>query len=108
MGFLDLFDEVDYVCDQIAEAFVILAIEVMLSMCANAGQFTIVVETLDDYVDQIQDISDGEFDEVWSPHPEATQEINDEGNDICQAGADLCQEIRDIAEELAAEEGDLE
>lgn len=93
---------IDEMCAAIAEGMVGDAIDTMFSMCVNEGQESLIDDCSGDYEDQIEDISEGEFSEVESGHPEATGIINEVGNMICGAAANICAQLREMADALEA------
>jgi hypothetical protein len=86
--------------EQIAETGVNAAIDVMYAMCANNGQATLIESVESDFSDQVDQIADGEFEEIESNHPEAVGEITDVGNAICKQAADICDAIKEISDLL--------
>lgn len=99
MGLIDELIEllVEEICNEIAESFVNEAIDTMWGMVGNAGQEAIIGDCTGDFEEQVENISQGDFDEVVSGHPEAVSIITDTGNAICATGAEICDNIRDAA-----------
>lgn len=99
MGLLDDLLEVivEEICQEIAESFVSEAIDTMWGMVANDGQESLISEIEGDYADQVEGVSEGDFEPVESSHPEAVGIITDTGNAICSAGAEICNQIRNAA-----------
>lgn len=94
---MSILDElIEELCNEVAEYFVSEAVETMWGMVANAGQEAIIGDCEGDFLDQVEDISNGDFEEVESGHPEAVGIITDTGNAICGAGAQICDFIRNI------------
>lgn len=103
MGLFDAIDEdiiediVNEITEEIAESAVEEAIDLMWSSCVNEGQETLIGDIESDVYDQVEDIQQGDYQEVESDHPEAVGLIMEAANEICSSAAEECLEIRQEA-----------
>lgn len=95
-------DIADEMCAAISDAAFGVGVGMMLGMCGNAGQESIIENVIDDYADAAEAAFEGDFEEISSDHDEAVGMIIDVGNEIMAEAAQQCADIR-----AAAQTGDI-
>lgn len=86
------------VCENIAQGAIEEAVAHMSSMCGNAGQQSIVENSLASSAnDAMSDISNGNSVSLDCNHPEAVVNIKQDGEEILNAAAERCATIREAA-----------
>lgn len=97
----EIIDEIiDEICNAIAEMAVEAAIDAMHSLVVNEGQETLVGDIEGDVEDQVEGISNGEYEAVDTDHPEAIGEIVDGVNNFLDDIAGMCEQIREAADAI--------
>lgn len=94
-----------YVCLEIAYGAAETAVGVMLNMCGNAGQASIVGNSLATSVEScIPEVANGNSISLDCDHPEAVTTIKQTGEEIMNEAAERCKTIREAAK---GHDGDL-
>lgn len=94
-------DAIDEMCEEIAQSYIEAGASMMLGMCGNAGQESIIGNSIDSYYELAEGASQGEVDSFSTDHDDAVSIIIDAGMEFVEAAADICAQIRaaaDVAE----------
>lgn len=91
----------DELCQEVAEQAIEMCIEILDSEPVNEGQQSLAWDAMPEYEDQLEDIADGDFEPVETPHPEAIGQMIEECNGICEAAAYICNAIQALDSILA-------